>query len=259
VITPSYNQGKFLEETIRSIVSQDYPNFEYIIIDGGSNDNSVDIIRKYESALAYWVSERDTGFGNAINKGFARATGDIICWVNSDDLLLEGALLKVGKFFLKNRNAGLVYGDRHVINKDSKLLYKKRHIFYFPNQLKYMTIPQECAFWRRDVFYQCGGLDETLKFAIDFDLWCKLSRVTKFRHIPFFLGVFRYQPDSKTSKLRKTGKEERRRILLNYFRREPSPGEVKIFRNLLILTKRFYRVLGFHKLKIMYLQKVYDL
>src|SRR5450759_2806690 len=110
VITPSYNQGQFLEETILSVINQNYPNLEYFIIDGGSTDNSIEIIKKYEKHLTYWVSEKDNGQAHAINKGFKKATGDIVCWINSDDLLIQGAINTISNYFSRNPDVQFING-----------------------------------------------------------------------------------------------------------------------------------------------------
>jgi glycosyltransferase involved in cell wall biosynthesis len=250
VITPSFNQGEFIEETIKSVLSQGYPSLEYIVIDGGSTDNSVEVITKYENSLSYWVSEKDKGFGDAINKGFSRATGDILCWLNSDDLFLPGALLAVGKYFEKNKDTGLIFGDRHIIDTKSNLMYKRDYFFYFPNQLKFgKALPQECTFWRREVLLRAGPLDEQLKFAIDFDLWCRISMISTIRHIPLYLGAFREQPLSKSSTITKTGIEERDRIILKYFRKIPSAFQFRLFHLVLGVTRRIFKFTGINTLK----------
>ena len=123
IITPSYNQGQFLEQTILSILSQDYPNLEYIIMDGGSSDNSVEIIRKHEDNLTYWVSEPDKGQSDAINKGFQRATGDILTWLNSDDYYLPGTLHTVAEYFTQHPDVECIYGDLQVVASNGDLLY----------------------------------------------------------------------------------------------------------------------------------------
>src|SRR5882672_2272557 len=122
IVTPSYNQGEFLEETIRSVLLQGYPNLEYIIIDGGSTDRSVEIIRRYEKWLAHWVSERDRGQSDAINKGFSRSTGDICAYLNSDDVYLPHALLSVARLFEKHPDAALLYGDCQLIDESSRVV-----------------------------------------------------------------------------------------------------------------------------------------
>jgi len=251
IVTPSFNQGVFLEETIQSVLSQNYPNLEYIIIDGGSKDNSVDIIKQYASRLTYWESERDRGFGHAINKGFARATGSIICWLNSDDVLLPGALLAVGKYFAQYPDTGLVFGDRHIINDRSELLSKRKYFFYLPGQLRFAkTLPQECTFWRREAFEKAGPyLNEELKFAIDLELWCRLSKVTTFAHIPFFLGSFRDQPLSKSTTLLDLGRRERQQVVRQHFNHYPSPLGLKLYQFWLTTLRRFYRAFGLETLK----------
>ncbi|WP_333819863.1 glycosyltransferase family 2 protein [Ohtaekwangia sp.] len=250
IVTPSFNQSQFIEETMLSVLNQDYPNYEYIVVDGGSTDGSVDIIKKYSDRLAYWISEKDRGFGDAINKGFAKATGEILYWLNSDDLLLPGALLIVGKYFQKYRDTGLVFGDRHIIDPNSKLLSKRAYFFYFPGQLKFgKALPQECTFWRRDVFLRAGVLDEKLKFAIDFDLWCRMSKTAVIRHIPFYLGAFREQPASKSSTITTTGFDERDKILLKYFGSKPSALQARVFHFVLGNARRIFRLTGIVALK----------
>src|ERR1700733_11361468 len=123
VITPSYNQGQFIEETILSVLNQDYDNTEYIVIDGGSTDNTVEIIKKHENKLAYWVSEKDNGQSHAINKGFKLATGDIICWINSDDILIQGALKRVSQYFSDNPDKLIVNGYTMRIDSTSNILF----------------------------------------------------------------------------------------------------------------------------------------
>ena len=247
IVTPSYNQGIFLEETILSVLSQNYPNLEYIVIDGGSSDDSVAIIQKHAPRLSYWESERDRGFGHAINKGFAKATGDILCWLNSDDVLLPGALLTIGTYFKTHPNVGLVYGDRHIIDDQSNLIYRRHYFFYLRGQLRYAkTFPQECTFWRRSAFEKVGGnLHEELKYAIDLELWCRLSQVTTIRHIPVFLGAFRDQPQSKSSTLVDVGRSERENIIARYFKNYPSPVRLKAYQVWLGVLRRLYRTLGF--------------
>jgi glycosyltransferase involved in cell wall biosynthesis len=128
IITPSFNQGKFIEETIQSVFSQEYTNLEYIIIDGNSTDNSIDIIQKYSEQLSYWISEKDHGQAAAINKGFNIASGDIIGWLNSDDILLPGALDKISNAFISHPDIDVVYGDYFFIDENSKILLKKKEI-----------------------------------------------------------------------------------------------------------------------------------
>jgi glycosyltransferase involved in cell wall biosynthesis len=250
VITPSYNQGLFLEETIMSVLNQAYPNLEYIIMDGGSTDNSVDIIKKYASQLTYWESEKDRGFGHAINKGFEKATGEIVCWLNSDDLFLPGTLTIVAKYFNANADVDLVFGNRHVIDKDSKFLYTRDYFFYLPGQLKFgKTFPQECTFWRRKVFSETGKLDENLKYTIDLDLWCRISKAGRIRHIPFYLGAFRNQPQSKSSTIAHIGEEEKRSVITKYFNRYPGKLQMNLFQMMFGMMRRCYRAVGLTRIK----------
>lgn len=199
IVTPSYNQGQFLEETILSVLNQDYPLIEYIIIDGGSSDQSVEIIKKYEKRIAYWISEQDKGQAHAINKGFSKATGSIFAWLNADDLLAPSAVRIATTYLTKFPNIGLVFGDRVIIDGRGNIIA----LISNPKFSKYMlqwgfTIPQETAFFYKKLFDEVGQLDESLKCVMDFDLWCKLSRKTNFYHIPAVLGYYRDHEETKS-------------------------------------------------------------
>jgi len=178
IVTPSYNQGQFIEETIRSVLLQGYPHLEYLIIDGGSTDGSVDIIRKYEPWLAYWVSEPDRGQSHAINKGWERATGDILAYLNSDDLYCPGAIGRAMEGLRENPEYALVYSDGLWIDETS-FHWKPcksgpldaRHLL----TVKGTYIPQPTVFMRRSGLMAVGGLDKSLHMAMDFDLWVKLA------------------------------------------------------------------------------------
>lgn len=176
IVTPSYNQGQFIEETIRSILLQGYPNLEYIIIDGGSTDNSVEIIKKYEPWLAYWISEKDCGQSHAINKGFRRANGEIYAWLNSDDFFLSDTLKVVGSLFAgKNKNYWIsgtcnivdCFGNRQ---RTEQSMVDKRPFVWFAG-IHYCKILQQSVFWSKHLFDIYGPLDESLHYCMDFDLF----------------------------------------------------------------------------------------
>ena len=202
IVTPSYNQGKYLEETILSILDQKYANLEYIIVDGGSTDNSVDIIKKYENHIAFWVSEKDNGQSEAINKGFKKATGDIICWLNSDDILVAGALQRVVTYFNENPDSDMVNGLLVLIDEDSKILsnhfilrqkrwYARRGIYY---------VAQPSLFWRRKVFETVGMLREDFHASMDTEFLIRVFKnKLKIGHVEKILAGFRMHSTSKSS------------------------------------------------------------
>lgn len=260
IITPSFNQAQFLEETIQSVIHQDYPHIEYIIIDGGSTDGSVDIIRRYEKYVAYWVSEPDKGQSNAINKGFAHAKGSIFAWLNSDDLLAPSAVRIAVHYLTREPEIGLVYGDRLHIDTKGNVVGINRCPPHDINMFrKNFTLPQETVFFRREVFEKVGGIDENLKFSMDFDLWCKMNQVTKMCHIPAFMGCFREHEAAKSITFHdsqnaayKEYREEHAKVYYKHFKKRlPSPTQMKyhrIKRQLSVLfqqrSKRYQEEIG---------------
>jgi glycosyltransferase involved in cell wall biosynthesis len=176
VITPSFNQGQYIEDTISSVLAQDYPNLEYIVIDGGSKDQSVEIIRKYESRLTYWISEKDTGQSEAINKGLVRATGEIVTWLNSDDVYLPGTLHKIAMHFTENPASGLLHGKTILFGENIKEEVKGAPEGELSSlYLAYIPFPQPSSFFRKHVLTEQGYLDESLHYGMDFDLLARIA------------------------------------------------------------------------------------
>jgi glycosyltransferase involved in cell wall biosynthesis len=239
-VTPSFNQGRFLEDTILSVLKQDYSNIEYLIIDGGSTDNSVEIIRKYEDRLAFWVSEKDKGQTHAIKKGFRRAKGRFMNWLCSDDVL-EPSMVSISvDFLISHPEVGMTYGDRVRIDAKGNICWLQRFPRFRPYMLKWgFAIPQETALFRRKIYDAVGGVDESLKMAMDFDLWCRISNVSRIHHIPAFLGRFRVYGSNKSSlftdELNKTGFSKGRpaefaTVYQRHFGKNPSAYLMKLER-----------------------------
>lgn len=203
VVTPSFNQAEFLEATLRSVLDQGYPNLEFIVMDGGSSDGSAAIIERYASQLAYAQSRPDRGQTDALIQGFARATGDIFCWLNSDDLYEPGTLAEVAGHFAHNPDR-FVYGDATWIDRGGAFLKRKREIpFYRWIWLRtYNYIPQPSAFWRRDLHEEVGGLDGSFDLAMDADLFARFSEHTEPRHVRRLWSQMRLYPEQKNIRLR---------------------------------------------------------
>ncbi len=202
VITPSYNQVGFIEQTIRSVLLQQYPNLEYIIIDGGSADGSVEVIRRYEPWLSYWVSEPDRGQSHAINKGFEKATGQVLCWLNSDDYYLPGALLTAGRTLADGANNYALVGHCLKVYQDGRpavmlegCYENRRRLLQF---WKGYQMHQPAIFWRREVFEMTGYLDEGLHQIMDFDYWARISGYFDFVNVDCALAGCNYYADAKT-------------------------------------------------------------
>ena len=241
IVTPSYNQGEFLEETICSILDQGYPDLEYIIIDGGSTDNSPDIIKKYEKYLAYWVSEKDNGQAHAINKGFSRATGEIFAYLNADDKYCPWALKTINNIFSDCTEVQWlvslwqlhwnVHGDptpgMAVPGYTRKAFFEGRTLGNSDRFLGW--IQQESTFWRKNLWQKAGGfVNEDLKYAMDFELWSRFYALTDLYGVSVPLGGFRQHPCQKTSDGLQYYFEEAKGVLENISQRSKSvPERVK--------------------------------
>jgi glycosyltransferase involved in cell wall biosynthesis len=214
---------QFLEKTILSVLDQNYPRLEYIIIDGGSTDGSADVIRRYADRLTYWVSEPDDGQTDALIKGFSRATGDIHCWLCSDDLHEPWTLQEVAEFFKQNRNARVAYGDSTWIDVNDLIIAKKnehafnRFIWIYDHNF----VPQPSTFWHRDLYREVGGLDRRFNLAMDADLWIRFAEVTKILHVSRPWSRMRYYPEQKTRLLRPDGVSEDHLIRTRYVGDKP--------------------------------------
>lgn len=231
IVTPSFNQGHFLEKTIESVLRQDYPNLEYIIQDGGSTDESVSIIKRYQSSLKHWESKRDQGQSHALNLGFQHATGEIMAYLNSDDLLMGGSLHYIAQYFIDHPDVDVVYGHRIIINEKDQEIGRWVLAPHNSHALTYADfIPQETLFWRRRIWEKAGGrIDESFRFAMDWDLILRFMKAgAKFARLPRFLGAFRVHTEQKTSAtMSSIGEEEIARLRLREHGKLVSTREVK--------------------------------
>jgi glycosyltransferase involved in cell wall biosynthesis len=218
VVTPSFNQAQFFETTMASIHEQDYPDLEHIVIDGGSTDGSVEIIKRYSDQLAFWVSEPDRGQTDALIKGFERSTGEIQCWLNSDDLFEPWTLSEVARFFEENPDVDFVYGDSIWIDDlDRPIKSKREHGFNrFIWMYDHNYIPQPSAFWRRSLFDRVGGLDPHFDLAMDADLWIRFAEVTRPSHVRRNWSRARLYADQKNTRLRERSESEFNAIRSRY-------------------------------------------
>lgn len=214
IVIPSYNQGIFIEQTLTSIISQKYENLEIIVIDGGSTDNTTSILKKYSSHITYWQSKPDNGQSDAIAIGFSLATGDILSWLNSDDIYHPSALQEVNNTFLET-DAEVVYGNMYLINESGQVVSERYLTTFLPECLRdaYLCggfgIYQPASFWRRSIYEKVGGLDKSFRFCMDNDLFNRFVIFgAKFKFIDDFLAGFRIHSESKTSTLSNIAKSE---------------------------------------------------
>ncbi len=200
IITPSYNQAEFLEATILSVLNQDYHNIEYIVMDGGSTDGSMDILQRYADRLAYWQSSPDKGQTDAINQGFSRATGDIYAWINSDDTYEPGAVSKAVERLNQHPHADLVYGKANFINAAGNVIgsFPAAQTDFRRLMRGYVHIPQQAAFFRASAWKAVAPLDENFFFAMDYDLWVRLARRGQLLFVPDTWANFRLHHDAKS-------------------------------------------------------------
>lgn len=218
VVTPSFNQAAFLEQTLRSVLDQGYPDLEYIVIDGGSSDGSTAILDRYASRLSYLQSKPDGGQTDALIQGFERATGDILAWLNSDDAYEPGALAEAAAHFERHPDDRFIFGDATWIDREGAILRRKREMPF--NRFIWLRthnyIPQPSAFWRRSLYQEVGGLDRTFDLAMDADLWIRFAERTRPCHVPRLWSQMRYYPDQKNIRLRSVSDLEDQRIRRRY-------------------------------------------
>ena len=230
VVTPSFSQGIFIEKTILSVLEQEYPVLEYFVQDGGSMDETVDILKKYESKLTDWQSEKDNGQSEALNRGFAKTTGEIMAWINSDDIFLPGAFSTVASYFNRYPEIDVIYGNRLLIDENDMQIGRWILPQHDHDVLSWVDfIPQETLFWRRRVWEKVGGsIDESFHFAMDWDLLARFRHVrANFMHIDCFLGAFRVYSSQKTSLLiNDVGDREMARIRQRLLGRVPHYSEI---------------------------------
>lgn len=230
VVTPSYNQARFIEETLESIHGSGYPEIEHIVIDGGSTDGSVDIIERYADKLAYWVSEPDRGQTDALIKGFARATGDVHCWLNSDDLFEPWTLDEVASEFERHPETDWIYGDSTWIDDQGTVIKPKReHGFSrFIWMYGHNYIPQPSTFWRPELYRSVGGLDARFDLAMDADLWIRFADTARPHHVRRPWSRMRFYAEQKNTAMRRASGREGAEIRRRYI--SPSRAELKIKR-----------------------------
>ena len=226
IVTPSYNQARFLEATLRSVLTQDYPAIEYLVVDGASSDGSVDIIRRYSDRLAWWISERDSGQSEAINKGLQRAKGEIVGWLNSDDIYLPGAVAAAVAAFRAHPEAGLVYGDALAIDADGKEFNLMRARQYtLADLMAFHIICQPAAFMRRSVLEQVNYLNPEYQLLMDNLLWMDMAKIASIVYVPQTWAAARYHDQAK-NRTRGAAYGREARVLLKDLNSRPEFAKV---------------------------------
>ncbi len=243
IVTPNFNGNIFLEKCILSVLNQNYPNLEYIVIDGGSTDGSVEVIKKYSDRLTYWVSEPDKGLYHALRKGFEKATGDILGWINADDILLPNSLFSIGGLFSKFPQINWFCGAPSIIDKNNRLvkIYEakkasKYHLFL--RNFNKVYLQQESTYWRKSLLEKCGNINESYKYAGDFSLWMNFFRYEKLYTGNLPIGAFRSHSNSQISKKFKNEYDKEVEEILNYEYQLLYSEEVSVLKKL----KRLYRL-----------------
>ena len=205
IVTPSYNQGPFIEWTVRSVFLQRYPNLEYVLMDGGSTDETQRKLEPYADRFAHYVSEKDSGQADAIRRGFESCTGQIMSYLNSDDMLAPGTLHFVARFFARHPDVDAIYSHRVTVDEQNRVLWYwllPRHSDWY--MTRWDLIPQETCFWRRSLFEKCGNIDPGFRFAMDYDLFVRFMQKGRMVRVNRFLGAFRKHTEAKTSQLLET-------------------------------------------------------
>ncbi|AFY77511.1 MAG: glycosyltransferase [Hydrococcus sp. C42_A2020_068] len=246
IITPSYNQGKFIESAIQSVLRQNHSNFEHIIIDNCSQDQTKEIVKKYNHLV--WISEPDKGQSDALNKGFKIATGDLIGWLNADDLYLPYCFFNVGNYYLNNLDIDIFYGNYRWIDETGKLLQLRQELDLDLFILKYLHvhyIPTASVFFRRKIFEEDNYLDTSYNYAMDYEFFLRLAlKGYKFARIPAYLADFRWHSSSKSTQHAQAQIEEKEKALLIYdcnLQKVPlkSRNLIRFFLKIMAMSKRY--------------------
>jgi glycosyltransferase involved in cell wall biosynthesis len=218
IITPSFNQAQFLEKTILSVLNQNYPNLEYIIVDGGSTDGSLEIIKKYERQLAWWISEKDNGQTHAINKGLRRATGTWVGWQNSDDIYYENVFYDFASIALKNSGTGLIIGDMMIIDENDNVIRDMQFVkpTYKSILAGGMVLGNQAAFWRRSIHQKIGFLNEKYQYCFDYEWFLRLLNNTDAIHRDKFWGAIRKHKNTKSNLDKDKYDQEESQLKLEY-------------------------------------------
>ncbi|WP_418513616.1 glycosyltransferase family 2 protein [Corallibacter sp.] len=248
IVTPSYNQGNFIEETITSVLAQQYPNLEYIVIDGGSTDNTLAILKKYDKQITYWVSEPDQGQSDAINKGFAKATGTILGWLNSDDYLLPNALFHIANANWQP-NIGAVVGIGHKVSLNKSIVYTPQYYENITTEKLFLwtkgkNFMQPSCFFSKNAWDTCGPLNTELNYCMDVALWIAMSKQFKFLRIPQQIAHAYIHDQAKTT-------ADVEQMLMETYLMIASMGGLKTARDLLFdfYNKEQKRLLSTNTLK----------
>ncbi len=247
VVTPSYNQGRFIRETIESVLTQDYPNIEYWVVDGGSTDNTLDVLREYErDPRFHWISEPDKGQSDAINKGWSRCRGDILAWLCSDDVYCPGAIRSQVSYLISHPGIDAVYSDAIYINNEGTPLTKYwARKFSQYELLRICFIPQPTVFVRRTLVQRTGIVDTSLHYALDYDYWLRASLNNNFAYSSAEIAQYRLHEDSKTIAQIVRFNPEIERIVIRFFEYDGVPQAIRQRRNVLIADLKLEMAINF--------------
>lgn len=245
-MTPSYNQGRYIEDTIRSVLTQDYPDVEYIVVDGESTDETVEILRKYESRLS-WISEKDGGQADAVNKGFRRAKGEIFGWLNSDDTYLPGAIPKVMQYFQAHPEIDMVYGEGYHIDEKGNIIERyPAESFDFERLSEICFICQPTVFFRARVFEEIGSLDINLQYCPDYDYWIRVAKRFSIGYLNEYLANSRLHEKGKTLSRRVEAHGEILRVVKRHYDKVPARW-IRAYSHFFLIEKFMRKIQGVHR------------
>jgi glycosyltransferase involved in cell wall biosynthesis len=246
IVTPSFNQARYIEETILSVLNQDYPNLEYIVIDGGSSDHTAEILKKYESCLT-WISEKDRGQADAINKGFRMANGEILAWLNSDDTYRPGAIRQAVRYFEAHPEVGMVYGEGYHIDERGDILER-----YYTEDFDYQRLSEICficqptVFMRADAIGAVGPLDLSLDYCLDYEYWMRIAKRFRIGYIPVYLANSRLHTDTKTLSKRLEVHQQNLQVVKRHYGEVPVRW-INAYAHVLLTEKLLRRTQGIYE------------